>query len=210
MPSSPHIYVNQRQIKYGQYQTNKESGKREWKLFEHSILKGKDGEPLKMARVMLPDLEKRQKVHGDEAKAFGTIIDEKSGIEINRDERSAYIQVPVVELKAITNTKGEKTNLRALYFNNQQATFNVYFGAKKYEVNRGNELWNKFDNAGKEKVGVDVLQKIFPTTREEVKRLSSQIVRPAKEQQKAQEKTQAKAKTTERKTPKKNKDYGAR
>lgn len=174
MPTSPHIYVNARQIKYGQYVTNKETHEREWKLYTHTKLKTKDGNPLQMARVYLPNLSKRQKIHGENALSFGV---DKSGID--RDARNAYIQVPVCELKELSNvakdSKG-KSKLKVLYFNNTKARFNVYFEAMKYEVDRTNPKWNQFDAPERANISVQELQCCFPTTREEIKKAKSQKV----------------------------------
>lgn len=169
MPSSPHIYISSRQIKYGQYTTDKTTNERVWSKYQHTILKQKDGTPLPMSRIYLPVLTKREKVHGEKALSFGV---DKNGIDL--DSRQCYIQVPVAEIKDLSKSTKNGKALKVIYFNNPNAKFTVYFEAKKYDVDRNHPNWNHYDNPEKIKVGVNELLKSFPTTKEEIKRAASQ------------------------------------
>lgn len=172
MPTSPHAYINNRQIKHGQYGRNKETGEREFQLYRHTSITDKNGEKIRMVHIMLPNLAKRMKVHGKDAIAFG-----KDSNGIDRDARSAYIQIPLVELKEykkFNQGKEEKSNLKVWYFNNPNMRVNVYFESQKYDVERGHSNWNKFDKPERVQIGVRELMCIFPTTREQLRALASQ------------------------------------
>lgn len=174
MPAKAHIYISDRQIKYGQYGRD-ENNERKFIPYTHTYAKTPDGNPVPMVHVELPSFEKRKKIHGENVHMFG---EDKNGI--NRDERRAYIQVPAAKVydarQGRKDDKG-KSKMKVIYIDNNEARFNVYFHSEMI----GNGRWDKPEKAN---IDLKELQKLFPASLEQVRNLRSQ---KAKENEKTNE-----------------------
>ena len=195
MPTKAHIYVSDRQIKYGQY-VRDENNERKFKPYTHTKAKLPNGEPVPMVHVELPSLEKRKKIHGDNLTMFGP---DRNGI--NRDERRAYIQVPAAKVydtkQARKDSKG-RSKMKVIYIDNNAARFNVYF--------HGEMTANgKFDRPENANVDLKELQRLFPSTMEQVRSLRTQKQKDADNLQKEEnQKSQDKVRTQVHAQPKKD------
>lgn len=165
MPSKPHVYLPKGSVEYGVYKMDKK-GKNEYIQHLHS----KTGDPY--THVKLPNLKKRTKTHGEQAYRFGI---DKNGIDL--DQREAYIQVPA---DCITHAWNKDINMLQWYFNNPDATFNVYF---KAQYNRETHTWDK---PAKPKIGIQEIMRMFPDTQEKALKISPK--RRKRDIQKKQEK----------------------
>ena len=176
MPAKAHIYVSDRQIKYGQYGRD-ENNERKFIPYTHTYAKTPDGKPVPMVHVELPSFEKRKKIHGDNVHKFG---EDKNGI--NRDERRAYIQVPAAKVydarQGRKDDKG-KSKMKVIYIDNNEARFNVYFHSEM----TGNGRWDKPEKAN---IDLKELQKLFPASLEQVRNLRSQKVKETEKTQDVQ------------------------
>lgn len=176
MPAKAHIYVSDRQIKYGQY-VRDENNERKFKPYTHTYAKTPDGQPVPMVHVELPSLEKRKKIHGENVHMFG---EDKNGIK--RDERRAYIQVPAAKIydarQGRKDDKG-KSKMKVIYIDNNEARFNVYFHSEM----TGNGRWDKPEKAN---INLKELQKLFPASLEQVRNLRSQKVKEVAKEQEVQ------------------------
>lgn len=191
----PHIYIKDSDIIYGEWKMQRGQALRQFEFFYDSRASAEqiaDGKATRYVRIKIPTLENRQKAHGDDAYKFG--IDE-NGIDRDDKNRKPYIQIPFDELQKVCTSAKDKlmtngfkeeevNNLKIWYINNQnkddrQAQFTTYFKALRYDVPRGNPLYNKFDKPQSKK-GVTFwdLQKIFPKNQEELKQvLRRQVTR---------------------------------
>lgn len=156
------IYIAEKQI---ERRLNKESGRHEKYIFNHTKLKdSKTGEPIKMVRVLLPSASHRE------------LQFEHDSNGIDRNSRKAYIQVP---LDAIKDTKIMR--LKVLYLTCPKSTFTVYFEAEKNR-DRSSEKFGSFDKPEKIVLNIKDVQKIWPTS------LKSKVVEKIASKAKKQEK----------------------
>ena len=191
MPSKPHVYVSERQLKYGRY-VRDGNNERKFQNYTHTRLKTSDGQPVPMVHVMLPSQDKREKIHGDKAHSFGL---DKNGIDL--DTRRAYIQVPAAKVydvsKGAKDSKG-RSKMKVIYIDDKDARFNVYFEGQKTPDGR-------FDRPEKANIGVKELQHVFPSTRDEVKKLRTQKTQDKDGPQKAQSKERKAPAQEQKKAP---------
>lgn len=196
MPTKAHIYVSDRQIKYGQY-VRDENNERKFKPYTHTKAKLPNGEPVPMVHVELPSFEKRQKIHGENVTMFGP---DRNGI--NRDERRAYIQVPAAKVydtkQGRKDSKG-RSKMKVIYIDNNAARFNVYFHGEMIADGR-------FDRPETANVDLKELQRLFPATMEQVRSLRTQKQKETENpQRELPHKSQDKVRTQVHAQPKKDK-----
>lgn len=136
-----YVYINSALIKTSDYRVkDKRTRVREYNRYVHSNHLDKNGNKIFYAHIRIPSLEKRQLIHGD--KAFKFNVDKETNLDLDDPKRNAYIQVPLNTInlmsKEIQGVEGGK-NIRQFTFNNQDATYKVYFTGKRV---RGNTWLN--------------------------------------------------------------------
>lgn len=175
------IFLTNGQIEYGRVVFDKDTKQKVWKPYEYvnhrndvqSINEYKDGQPLLYVHIKIPSMRFREICHGENAYSFG----EQDGFDL--DKRQGYIQIPLPCL--VNYTQSVLMDLPQLndgmswFVNNPNAVFTVYFKAKRIKTLANGK--GQFENLPKPKITTQDLYRIFPTSKQQIRKLQKSTKR---------------------------------